>query len=109
MTNELNQRIELWGMTDIENEIGEVDRVGKKIKNIWCKILPQHGKRSKIGNTDLEEITLSLKIRCRKLSVKNPSIDMFFKKENQKYQVIDWIPDLKNNSFLEFICEVVYE
>ncbi|MGB6129675.1 MAG: head-tail adaptor protein [Psychrilyobacter sp.] len=109
MTNELNQRVELWGMTDVENELGEVDRIGTKIKDIWCKILPKHGKISKIGSTDIEEVNLNLIIRCRKLSVKNPSIDMFFKKGNQKYQVIDWIPDLKNNSFLEFFCGVTYE
>lgn len=108
ITAELNQKLELWGMTDTVNEIGETDRTPAKIKDLWVKILPRHGGTSKVADI-VEEVTLNVIIRCRKLSVKNPAIDMFFMQKGIKYKVVDFIADMKNNEFMEFNCKVIYE
>ena len=107
-TSNLNQRVELWGMIDTTNEIGELDRTPAKIKDLWAKIIPRHGGTSKVANI-VDEVVLNVIIRCRKLSVKNPSMDMYFMHKNLKYEVIDFIEDMKNREFIEFNCKVVYE
>ena len=107
-TADLNQKIELWGMTDTRNEIGELERTPKKIKDLWAKIIPRHGSTSKVAEI-VDEVVLNVIIRCRKLSVKNPSIDMYFVQKGLKYEVIDFIEDMKNKDFMEFNCQVIYE
>lgn len=109
MTEKLNRKLELWGMIDQENSLGEKERTEDKIKDVWANVIPKHGRASTYGNTNVSEVTQSLVIKCRKKSINEPSIDMFFKNGNQKYKVIDFIPDFKTNSFWEFNCEVIYE
>jgi len=107
-TSDINQKIELWGMTDIENELGEITREPRKIKNVWAKIIPRHGKPSTIVGT-VEEVVLDVIIRCRVLSIKNPSINMYFMRKGIKYEVFDFIEDMKNKEFIEFYCKIIYE
>jgi len=106
---DLKNKVELWGMTDNKNILGETERTAGKLKDLWCKVTPKTGKVNKMGNTDVEEIEFSAVIRCRKLSIKEPSIDMFFMKNGIKYEVVYFLEDMKNNSFLEFLCKIIYE
>lgn len=107
-TADLNQKIELWGMVNSRNEIGELDRTAEKIKDLWVKITPKHGSQSKVADI-VENVVLSVIVRARRLSVKNPSIDMYFIKDNLKYEIIDFIGDMKNKDFIEFNCKIIYE
>lgn len=107
-TGELNQKVELWGMIDTTNEIGELDRTAEKIKDLWVKIIPKHGSQSNVADI-VENVVLNVIVRCRRLSVKNPSIDMYFMHKSLKYKVIDFIEDMKNKDFIEFNCKIIYE
>ena len=107
-TSDLNQKIELWGMVNTVNELGELDRTAQKIKELWVKIIPRHGSTSAVANI-VDEVVMSVTVRCRKLSIKNPAIDMFFMKNNIKYKVVDFIEDMKNKEFMEFNCKIIYE
>ena len=105
---DLNQKVELWGMTDVKNELGEITREPEKIKDVWAKIIPKHGTTSKVAEI-VENVVLNVIIRCRLLSIKNPEIDMFFMHQGLKYEIIDFIGDMKNKEFIEFSCKVIYE
>ena len=107
-TGELNQKVELWGMKDTTNELGELDRTAEKIKDLWVKIIPRHGSQSKMADI-VDNVVLSVIVRCRRLSIKNPSIDMYFIKDNLKYEIIDFMSDMKNKDFIEFNCKIIYE
>ena len=107
-TASLNQKIELWGMVDTYNELGELDRTSEKIKDLWVNIIPKHCNQSKVADI-VDNVVLSVIVRCRKLSVKNPSIDMYFMKNGLKYEIIDFIEDMKNKDFIEFNCKIIYE
>nr|WP_243152600.1 head-tail adaptor protein [Clostridium sporogenes] len=97
-------------MIDKTNELDETTREPGKIKDVWCKVIPISGSTSTIPNTDIELSTVTHKIRCRKLSVKEPSKDMFFKdKENNKYEVQYFQRDFKENKFIEFMTKIIYE
>lgn len=106
---ELNQKIELWGMVDAINELNETTREPAKIKDVWAKIIPKHGSKQKQGESSIEEVATDVIVRCRILSVKNPSIDMYFVRKGVKYYVIDFFEDMKTKEFIEFSCKVVYE
>lgn len=106
---ELNQKVELWGLLESKNELGEISRDETKIKDIWAKVKLNHGSKKKIAKVDTEEINGKVNIRVRKLSIKNPSIDMYFIHLGIRYNVIDFVPDFKTNSFWDFDCEVIYE
>ena len=106
---DLNNKMELFNMVDEQNEAGEVDRKPKKLKDVWCKIIPKHGKAQKFGNSEVEEVITQVTIKTRKKSVINPEIDMYFMKNGIKYKIIDFLEDFKTNEFLEFNCEVINE
>lgn len=106
---DLNNKMELWGMVNTQNSLGELERTESKIKDVWCKVIPKHGKAQKMSNADVEEVQTNVIIKTRKLSVKNPEIDMYFMKNGIKYKIIDFLEDFKTNSFWEFNCEVIYE
>ncbi|MCY6957956.1 hypothetical protein [Clostridium brassicae] len=109
-TSKLNIQLGLWGMVPFKNELDEIDVKEGKIKDIWCNIVPQHGSTSKTGETDVEKVTTIQKIKCRKLSIKNPKINMFFKDKNGlKYEFLDFYPDYKNNDFWEIKTRIIYE
>lgn len=104
-----NQKIELWGMTDNENSLGEIDRMPGKIKDVWAKITQKQGTQKNIGDSSIQEVEAQIKIITRKESVKNPKIDMYFIHRGLKYEIIDFFEDFKSRSFWEFNCKVVYE
>ena len=104
---ELNQRLSLYGPQFIDNEIGEKEQVFSKLKEVFCKIIPSHGGESSIGNTDVKDSYTGQTIKCRKLSIKDPAISMYFTDMNGwKYEIIDFFPDYKDNSFWEFKTRV---
>lgn len=104
-----NQKIELWGMVDTENSLGEIDRTPGKIKDVWAKLTSTSGTQKKFGDSNLEEVEAEIKIITRKESIKDPAIDMYFMRKGLKYKIIDFVEDFKSRSFWEFNCEVIYE
>lgn len=107
---EYKNKLELWGSVIAENELGENTKEYKKIKDIFCRIIPSHGGTIKKGNTELQESYTMQTILVRKLSIKTPKIDMFFKNETgEKYEIQDFFPNYKNNNEWEFKTKIVYE
>jgi len=107
----LNRKIELYHMVDEINEINETTRIPVKLKDVWCKIIPNHGTSSIYGGThNVEEVKAKITIITRKLSIKNPKIDMYFLDSNGiRYNIIDFFPNYLKNDYWDFNCEVVYE
>lgn len=105
-----NNKLSLYGPSFIENEIGEKEQTFVKIKDIYCKIVPNHGGESNIGSTDVKDSSTGQTILCRKLSIKNPKISMYFIDANGwKYEIIDFFPGYKDNEFWEFKTKIVRE
>ena len=108
ITNKLNCKAELWGLTTFVNELGEQDKKVDKIKDIYCNVLPATATQ-KWGSTVNETITHSHKIMCRSLSIKKPKVDMFFMYKGLKYEFIYWDPDFNSNEFINVFTELVIE
>lgn len=103
-------KLELWGSTWVENELGEEEKAFGKIKDVYCQVIPNHGGTKTVGGTHTEEAYTTQTIKCRKLSIKNPKIDMFFKDASGlKYEILDFYQDYKNNEFWEFKTRINYE
>lgn len=109
MTNRLRNRLELWGLVDVKNALGEDDKQEQKLKDIWCNIIPQHGASKEYLDTSVEYIETPQTIIVRKKSL-TPQIDMFFKDDKGKrFNIIDFFEDYKNKEFWEFRTKIVYE
>jgi len=108
-TSKLNTLMELWGTVDFVNELNENDKKEKKIKNIFVQIFPNYNEYDKTTPiTDYAEITH--KIRCRKLSIKIPQIDMFFIDQDKfKYEVISYCTDYIFKEWWELQCKIILE
>ena len=103
-----NHKLELYGSELEENELGELTKVFKKIKDVYCEIRPQHGGVGELGGTGLGNAYTMQRIFIRKKSIKEPKIDMYFKGDGVRYEVQDFFPNYKDNSEWEFRTRINY-
>lgn len=102
-TIKLNTKMQLWGMVEFENELGERDRREQKIKDLWVNASFSNTNTNMLGGTQIKSPTATQKIRVRKLEIKNPKLDMYFvDRDGFKYEILDFYPDYFNNDFWEF-------
>lgn len=103
-------RLELYGSVLVENELEEKTKEFKKLKPVYCEIKPFHGGIKNVGGTVIQESYTIQRIFVRKLSIKEPKIDMYFKDSlGNKYEVLDFFPNYKDNSEWEFRTKINYE
>lgn len=107
ITDKLNCRAELWGMVNIENELGETDREEAKIKDIYCNILP--AKATQRSNGITEEVNHSHKFTVRAKSLEDIKVNMFFRFKGLKYEFIYWNPDYKSNEYVDVFTNLNLE
>jgi len=112
----LNKRIEIWGKTEIENELGETeienelgetDYTEAKIKTIWAAIIPQTASLQK-GQVETILSNTTHKIICRYNAGKDIKQDMFIMFNGHRFD-INYIlnPYFKNESLEIFASEVI--
>jgi len=113
ITTKLNCIAELWGMVTYIDDLKEHNQKEDKIKDfICCNILPVSARLGATvkNNSDVTEISeYSHKFIVRIKSIIDIDISMFFIYKNQKYKFKSWIPDYKDNEFLEVFTELIVE
>lgn len=103
-------KLELYGSVTVENELEEITKEFRKLKDIYCEIKPFHGGIKDVGGTGIQESYTIQRIFVRKLSIKEPKIDMYFKDpKGVKYEILDFFPNYKDNSEWEFRTRINYE
>ncbi|NFO89163.1 head-tail adaptor protein [Clostridium botulinum] len=108
LTNELKDRIEVWGKVPIKNILEEDDYDYRKIKRVWSKITPQSGMVKTLdGNYEYAE--MSYKIKVRNNSIPNLDNTMYFIYKNQKYSIKYFQPNFKNRNMIEIFCKLEVE
>ncbi|RMD02742.1 head-tail adaptor protein [Clostridium autoethanogenum] len=111
LTSKLKNKLDLYGKTGTKDKLGTKVPTYGKIKPIFCQIIPA----SLTGNTqrtvaDTEYANVTHVMRCRKLSIKNLAIDMYFiDKDGLKYNILYFQPDYQDNQFWEIMLEIKYE
>lgn len=103
LVNRLNNRIEVWGSVETQNELGEKDYEPNKIKSIWAEIRPVNGTVKTISG-DIIQVDMKYKITIRSNSLDELKNDMFFKYKGQKYNIDYSIPNFKYNDSIEIYC-----
>ena len=102
-------KLVLYGEVEVENEIGEVEYAFGKIKDVYCSVIPNHGGIRNIAGTEVEEAHTMQRVFIRKLSIKEPKITMYFEDDSgNKYEVLDFFPNYKNNAEWEFRTKISY-
>ena len=104
----LNNRIDVYGKTEIKNELGETDYTYDKIKTIWANILPTTGYTKDVTG-EVTRTEMKYKITIRSDSLKELTNDMYFIYKNQRYYIDYFIPNFKYRDSIEIYCSLVVE
>ena len=91
ITKRLRHSVEVWHMIDGKNELGENEKIPEKFKNAFSEIVPQ------------------FKFTFRRKSVQGIQKDWFFIFEKEKYEVVYFNRDFKDNQFIEVFCKRIEE
>lgn len=103
LTRRLNNKIEVWGNTQCENELGEVDYETQKIKSIWAEIKPVNGAIKTITG-DIIQVDMKYKITIRSNSIRELKNNMYFIYQGQRYNIDYSIPNFKYKDSIEIYC-----
>ena len=108
LASRLKNRIDVYGRTEIENELGETDYIFSKIKSIWAEITPKSAEiLDGQGNTTYADI--SHKVLIRSNAIQNLTNDMYFVYKNQRYDIKYFNPNYKYNDSIEIFTRLVIE
>lgn len=103
---DLRHRIEIYGKTQIENELGETDFTFGKIKTIWAAIIPQTSKmQSGQANTILSNTTHKIIVRYDK----GITQDMYIMFKGKRFDINYILNPYFKNETLEIFCSEVVE
>lgn len=110
ITEQLNNRAELWGPTRIKNKLNEwTNGPVAKIKNtVYCNIYNQRGQII-TNDAGTEYSNQCYKFKVRYKSIENPKKNMFFKFKGLKYEFDYWEPDFNNREFMYIFCKLILE
>lgn len=101
---DLRHRIEIYGKTKIENELGETDFTFGKIKTIWAAIIPQTSKmQSGQANTILSNTTHKIIVRYDK----GITQDMYIMFKGKRFDINYILNPYFKNETLEIFCSEV--
>lgn len=101
---DLRHRIEIYGKTKIENELGETDSTFGKIKTIWAAIIPQTSKmQSGQANTILSNTTHKIIVRYDK----GITQDMYIMFKGKRFDINYILNPYFKNETLEIFCSEV--
>jgi SPP1 family predicted phage head-tail adaptor len=103
----LRHKIDLWGMTEIENELLEIDFKEGKIKSIHAEIIPQTGSLSNRQGVDTILTNVTHKIIVRYNSGKDITESMWFIYRGHRFNIRFILNPYFSNEQLEIFCEEV--
>ncbi|MCF2672897.1 head-tail adaptor protein [Fusobacterium varium] len=108
ITKRLRHSVEVWHMIDSKNELGENEKIPEKFKNAFSEIVPQNSS-VKQGQAETESNEHQFKFTFRRKSVQGIQKDWFFIFEKEKYEVVYFNRDFKDNQFIEVFCKRIEE
>ena len=105
---DLRNRIDVYGKTQVENELGEKDYAYSKLSSIWAKITPVGGIiKNGEANTTYADITHEIVIRDNAIS--NLANDMYFIYSEQRYNIKYFNPNYEYRDSIKIFCSLVVE
>lgn len=108
LSKRLNCLIDVYGKTQIENELGEVDYDYSKLKSVWSGILPTGGTlKTTEGNYIYAEVSHKITIRAN--AIPNLTNDMYFMYKGQRFDIKFTQPNYKYKDSIEIMCGLVVE
>lgn len=107
LANRLNKRVEVWGVVDVENEIGAIEKRPSKIKTIWASIIPQTGSMGTREGTEFAKMTH--KIIVRHSAGCDVTTSHFLKYAGRRYDVLYTLNPYEANKEVELFTREIIE
>lgn len=102
----LIHRIDIYGNSEIENELGEIDYSSVLLKTIWANIIPQTGSLQKQqANTILSNVTHKIIVRYE--SANDVTQDMYIIFRGKRFDIKYILNPYFKNESLEIFCEEI--
>lgn len=102
----LIHRIDIYGNSEIENELGEIDYSSVLLKTIWANIIPQTGSLQKQqANTILSNVTHKIIVRYE--SANDVTQDMYIMFRGKRFDIKYILNPYFKNESLEIFCEEI--
>ena len=76
LSSRLNNRVEIWGLSDKTNALNEKDSIESRLAMLWCDIVPRSGKVTEIPSAAAQYETVTHEITFRR------SAERYLKPEN---------------------------
>lgn len=105
--NLLNKRVEVWGKTRVENELGEIEFKDVKLKTVYAGIIPQAGSMGDRVGTEFASMTHKVLIRYG--IGKDIKTSYHFIYNNRRYDILYPLNPYESNELIEFFVKEVYE
>ena len=108
LASRLKNKIDVYGRVPFVNELNQTDYKPDLLKSIWAEITVLNGNlKEGIANTVYADVGYKIVIRAN--SIQNLSNDMFFKFNNQRYDIKYFNPNYKYKDSIEIFCSLVVE
>lgn len=107
-TNRLKHRLDLYAKTKIKNRLNEQEYSYSFVKTVFGEVLI-NSRTTEDGELNTEYAKITHKIRVRTKSITNLDNTMYFIFKGQRYNVLYFVPDYKNNEFIEIFTELIIE
>jgi len=102
-TSQLKNRVEFHGPIVDTDAIGLVTHGFGFVKHMFVEI-KLGGGASNYSRTETEQSETTHTVRCRKLSIPEPTKEMFFVYQGLRFGIDYFQPDFKNNGFWDIKC-----
>lgn len=103
----LNNKVFIYGMVDVKDQLGDNTRKEGLIKFAFSKIIPLGNKTVKTRDIATEYNEHKFKFIFRYLTVKNIQEDWYFLIDDLKYKVDYWNPDFANHEYIEVFTTLI--
>lgn len=103
--SELDDRLTVYHMVEVDDEYGETDRKPQELRRIWAGITPTSGRVGTLpGGMQYAEV--SHRVRVRTQALPDISTDMYFLVRGQRMNVKYWYPVYKRRGMLDIFCSL---
>ena len=87
LSSRLNNRVEIWGLSDKTNVLNERDSEESLLASLWCDIVPKSGKVSEITSAASQYEIITHEMTFRRSAARYLKAENFIKYRGTRYEI----------------------
>ena len=108
LSSRLKNRVEIWGLTDDTNSLGESDSDEIRLAILYCDIVPKSGKVNEIPNASAQYETITHEVTFRRSAMKHLRPENHIRYGDSRYEIEYIMPHYNEpDRIIAYCCEEV--